>query len=399
MTCAIVILVVDALRSSYVSEDKTPFLAEQASKGLHVKSLIPGHGFCERTEILVGKSMEDSGFFSALKYAPQESPYRAIHPLILKILQVFESFSPRLVRKVLRRIIWEVISRARLGFAPLNVPISELKFFALAEDGAGSLIRHDPDSIYSIARDRGLVVNDAAFTSMNNRLSGGDNERLELALEAVTSASNITLVYLSDCDKYGHKYGPENPLFHTKLREIDNKIRQFVKRVGADCGQIDFVIIGDHGMTEIRDVIDIESVVKGAMSGLSRGKDYISFVDSTVGKVWLHSENARKKATAIIEDCNSLGDAVACRKKEELGGVFARGEYGDILMFASPGVLFSPDSFNSAGENLQGMHGYDPGVCADMHGTLIAWGPSFTSNDVESLSLHAVHGIIKEIMI
>lgn len=68
--------------------------------------------------------------------------------------------------------------------------------------------------------------------------------------------------------------------------------------------------------------------------------------------------------------------------------------YGDLLWWANPGVLISPDFFH-VGERILGMHSYDPAFRGSQ-GTLIHWGEGVGKKEIPSCSLHEVYRILKK---
>ena len=50
----VLIVLLDALRHDYLNSEDTPFLYSLSNKSIYVKKLVPGYGFCERSEILTG---------------------------------------------------------------------------------------------------------------------------------------------------------------------------------------------------------------------------------------------------------------------------------------------------------------------------------------------------------
>jgi len=78
-----ILLLLDAFRNDYLTEQTTPFLWKCAMEGEYYKNVEQSYGFCERTEIFTGKPASESGFFTAIGYDPINSPYKNINGLLL----------------------------------------------------------------------------------------------------------------------------------------------------------------------------------------------------------------------------------------------------------------------------------------------------------------------------
>ncbi len=56
---------------------------------------------------------------------------------------------------------------------------------------------------------------------------------------------SLTVVHLSETDRIGHLYGTESPYYKKRMREIDDELREFVKRVVTPNATL--LITADHG--------------------------------------------------------------------------------------------------------------------------------------------------------
>ena len=70
-----IFVLVDALKTLYLTEDNMPFLFSLSQKSLYIKEILPCAGVCERSEIFSGLDGYDTGNFTAIGYIPEESPY------------------------------------------------------------------------------------------------------------------------------------------------------------------------------------------------------------------------------------------------------------------------------------------------------------------------------------
>ena len=61
-----IFVLVDAMRSDYISQNNTPFIYNLSQKYFYVKKVRPSVGFCERSEIISGLNYEKTGYFTAI---------------------------------------------------------------------------------------------------------------------------------------------------------------------------------------------------------------------------------------------------------------------------------------------------------------------------------------------
>lgn len=194
----------------------------------------------------------------------------------------------------------------------------------------------------------------------------------------------VIAVYLEDTNSIGHKYGPRSPELAEAVRVADSRVRELRERAAAAGVAANFVVVSDHGMAEISfdrvividDYIDPAKIqidfdapvaglrpLDGDVAGLLR-----AFAKLTHGKAYRTEDlpahfhvtaNPRNPAVWIVAD---EGWEVYTRAKLELyRGKFNRGD-----------------------------HGYDPAL-PNMHGILIAQGPSFQNSGAVLDEVENIH--------
>ena len=87
----VVLVLLDACRGDYINQKQTPFLFNLSKRSKYYESLVPSFGFCERTEILVGKTALESKCFTAFGFKPKASPYRG-YTILLNLLDRIEIY-------------------------------------------------------------------------------------------------------------------------------------------------------------------------------------------------------------------------------------------------------------------------------------------------------------------
>ena len=401
----LVLILLDACRWDYIDPETTPFLWKQAETGRHYRRVIPSPGFCERTEILTGKSPAESGFFTAVGHNPKQSPYSGLKPMLSALHQLEKLFPLPLWPKALRRILHQFMRRRRHGFGPYYIPLTLLDRFSLTEDHYDY---SDPralasPSLLSIVEEHGFRTYYDSFTALGMFNTNSDEERLQLALTAADcSTIKLFLVYHSAPDFFGHQFGPQHAEMRTVMAGVDDQIRCFCEDFVARRPDARFVIIGDHGMSQVRERVDAGSEVVriGKELGFKAGKDFVFFLDSTMLRVWFETPDVRSRLEPVIAESRLLvsrGRIVTKELAESLHMPVADRRYGDLIWWADRGVLVWPDFFHSPSSHVSGMHGYDTSH-EDSHGTCIAFGPGVSAKKVETLELRGVFEVARELL-
>ena len=408
----VILLLIDALRHDYVSKATMPFLFSLTANSEYHEHVIPSYGFCERTEILSGLTPDESGYFTAIGFEPEHSPYRA--SAILPLADGLLNKIPAKVKLPLinRKINIQGRARSFVGRNILkhnnsnrlnkyNIPFAFLPFFNLTEDAAESSYQNNFKSISVISKleKSGKSAGLDAFTSLGHTKNLTDTDRMSLAVEALKNSSHeLILVYNSIPDHYGHMYGPSSSKLNNKLKDLDNSLYKFI----SDCKSINdnttFIILGDHGMAVVKKHIDIKSIVdKIAHSQkLHAARDFVYFLDSTMFRMWFFSEEAQKTFSLELEnntDLHTHGVTVSNELAKKLKIPFGDKRYGDYLWLANEGVLVSPDFFHPAPDNILGMHGYNPSS-SNSHGTCIVYGKNVENKYSKETELKYVYTIL-----
>ncbi len=397
-----VFLLLDAFRHDYVSRENTPFLWNCAENGTWIQHVVPSYGFCERTEILTGQKPDESGFFTAIGFAPDNSPFKDIKflktagilepriPAQIRIPLTSKSLHPR--RKFRRMVSRYALRRHKTKMLPYQIPFAFLPFFDLTEDKLDhrNINAFSSPSVLQMLEEQGIKYFYDSFTALGLPPNGSDDDRLRLALNnAENENTGLYLIYLSETDHYGHSLGPDAPEFKALIRDLDSRLEVFTTGF-SDRADEDtrFIFLGDHGMCKVTGTIDAGSEILSAAKklGLMPRKDFIYFLDSTMVRLWIMSEKAAQ----------GLPDAIRRSPPFNENGIFADDDfaakyhlpwpdrrYGDILWCANQGVLVSPDFFHDRGDVSRGMHGYAPEY-PESHGMCIVHQPGITTKNVIS---------------
>ena len=400
MTRKVVFVLIDALRSDYISEKDSPFLYNFARKNKYYKNVTQSRSFCERAEIFTGLSPRESGYFTAIGFSPEHSPYKNIKWLnflsfsdkILSKRKLYKFFKNRLLR---------FLTRKKKGImSNYAIPPNILKFFDLTEDKYDFRSVNGFEGKNNIFRDcdrAGLNIYYDSFTALNFTKPSSDELRLQQVEDNIDNIDNLYLLYIGAMDSSAHKYGPQSKERKAELRRLDQRLFDFYNNIISKRKDTKFIFLGDHGMTKVHSCIDAGRELNrlAVKYNLKIGKDYVYFLDSTMFRVWYLNKNSRKLLERELEhnECFLKSGVFVNRliaKKEEIP--FPDKRYGDTLWMANLGVLIFPDFFHNVNP-YKGMHGYDVNDLSSK-GTCIVSGDQYEYK--EYIRLTDVYGILKK---
>lgn len=95
------------------------------------------------------------------------------------------------------------------------------------------------------------------------RLGRTDAEGLAFSEAALRDGAGLVMTYLSGTDEEGHLNGPGSPEVLAKLRQIDQELGPWLRRMLAEHPGLKVVIAADHGMAPMRRRIHLPSLLDG----------------------------------------------------------------------------------------------------------------------------------------
>ncbi|NRD63954.1 alkaline phosphatase family protein [Corallococcus exiguus] len=162
------------------------------------------------------------------------------------------------------------------------------------------------------------------------------------------SKPDLAFAYATALDGALHRTGNGSRDALATARRLTERIEQTVDAMRAGGGDVTTVMVGDHGMADIHDVVDPRRMLKEL-----RGTRL--FVDSTMLRVW-GDERTREKARERMVAHGLPGRWLDTEALVERQAPVRGAPYGQALFVLREGALFAP-SF--VGGNVRGMHGYD----------------------------------------
>jgi type I phosphodiesterase/nucleotide pyrophosphatase len=386
-----IFIVADAFRHDYLKSDVTPNLCKLASRGTYARRLRPNFGFCERTEMFTGTTPDMNDFFTALTFADSGSAFKSIKAEIL-FWSLFD-WKSKFMRRYIRRFYRDWFKKIRGITQPVyEIPLKLLPRIVLTEDEREL---HLPgwsewETIFDVLRSKGKTFYFDTFCSLTMNMTS-DAERVERICRILPEKEHdFYLVYVGAGDGEGHDFGPHGPEALDMNRRVDSHIGRISDVFFKNFPEGRFLVIGDHGMLEVKDYIDVDSkIFKAAKkAGIRHVKDFDYFLDSTLTRIWFKSPDAEK----VFYDCFNNDKDLKSKGRiltDELARKFhvppAGGRYGDLRWIANAGVLIFPDFFHYRNP-CKGMHGYETHV-SGQKGFAIAVGGGIPKRDMEEIDL------------
>ena len=389
----LVLILLDACRYDYISKDTTPFLYKLSKNNKYYPKIAPSYGFCERSEIFIGKTSYELDLFTSLGFNKDNSPYK--NYFFFDYLDKIEKFcNSKFISKLIRRFIWEISKNKKFSYHPAKIPLNILKYFALTEDGKNSYIDSDPLSLFNLLKDK---VFKNTNTSLTNRLNLTDDQRLDLVLQNINSKYIFYPVYISILDQIGHSHGPNSLNIKTNLKILDKKIESFYNKIIAKNNKTSFIFCGDHGMATVKNTINIiELINEFKIYNSMHNEDLIYFIDSTLCRIWF-KKNKKINTTALKkflnENINSKFGNFILFDDFQNYKIPKNRQYGDCIFLANNGTVLFPNFYNY--DEVKGMHGYNS-LDPSMHGFAIILNNNNEKNDI--LYENKLTSIYKEII-
>lgn len=184
---------------------------------------------------------------------------------------------------------------------------------------------------------------------------------------------HLITFYFPDVDHAAHNYGADAPETVKEIHYVDSAIYELTRAVKKTGLPVNYVVLSDHGMTNVNKEHPIPMPVIDTTKFKMAGDGIL---------VELYANNkadimpAYQKLKSEAKDYNVyLKDNVPAHMHYGTGDD-RMNTIGDILLIPIwPKVIQIKNH-----KMLTGWHGFDPYVVKDMHASFFAWGPAFKNN-------------------
>ena len=389
-----IFILVDALKSLYLTEENMPFLYGLSNKSYYIRNIIPCAGFCERSEIFTGLDGYDTGNFTAIGYMPESSPYKD-DKKILSGFNIIEKISGRVSSRLFPR--WRIKNRRALN--KYRIPFDSLPNFALTEDGNCQFIEYM--NLFQQLEQANKTYTLNAFTSLADFAPRLKISLDDFAKNEMDAGTYFIPLYIGVIDSMGHKYGADMEGLKPYLQIVDCQLKnlyEYAQKKGYA-----FSVMGDHGMVPVDKKVNVMSVMED--NSYKKGKDYEVFYDSTMVRFWFFNKGTENGIRAILNN-NFLEDGFIVDQSNytkyriplDIYSATGKPVYGDIVWCANPGVLVSPDYFHSVKESENGMHGYIEVVEGHSTGLFVADSAQLDTIEKEKGHSSEVCGLLSQML-
>lgn len=173
-------------------------------------------------------------------------------------------------------------------------------------------------------------------------------KRWRVALDTLRRTKpDLSFLYCAELDAILHREGNRGSQAEDALDRIAENIAEARLRLMEDGQPLTTLVVGDHGMADVRSSIDPRPLVAD-LSPLR------VFVDSTMLRLWGDARELRR-ARAAIARCGWPGRWLDVSALKACSAPVSGAPYGNALFLLDEGVLFAP---SYVGGRVAGMHGY-----------------------------------------
>ena len=329
----VVILVLDALASSYLSQmDSNSNMAKIAKDGacnFNARCIYPSHTLTNHATIMTGVS---SG----------------VHSIIGNVrlgedgVTTIKSKEPEMIQV---ETIFELAKAQGLKTAVVSGKNNLVTLFSTACDIGTSNVRPLDYLPATVNLDNAETNKD--YYEMNLELADWVFDSLYTVLE--TESPDLTLVNIQSTDYIGHRFGPNSEEMKTCLKRVDKALGNFYKKMQKS-GMMEnttLIIVADHGMTESDKAINLNVLTMMAFP------EAAAAIDGRTGYIWL---NGTDEAEVISYFAEMEGVAAIFSTDSDVAvslGV-ATDDGPDLILESEPGYVFLPQPMI---DEYHGQHG------------------------------------------
>ncbi|MBS4983075.1 alkaline phosphatase family protein [Hungatella hathewayi] len=386
----IVFILSDALRHDYI--EHMPYLKKMSEENIYYENVKPGIGFCEISEYITGIDSIENGNLFQLTFNRKFGKKKF---KLLTYINEFFNHIPR-IRRYTQKLITKILEKKDCFIdrdilrVRYNIPINLLSYFEPTE----SRYQYDSEQFFP---NTNLLLQIKALGKTydiddfvkHNKIKGTDEERLKRLNAKIKNKelSDFTLLYIGK-GEFAHMTGTSDSKFHNRLAEYDDMLKNLNLLLKENYNNnYRLIILGDHGMVDVKKYINILPVVKKIKSkyGLSVGDDFVYFIDSTALRLWFKD---KKIIPQVDNDISKYLEG-----NIELTKIDNK-YYGDLIYMLKPSNVFFPDFFNT--KKNKGMHGYNNTI-HEQKGLCVIMG-SKTDETYKEIPLHEVKHIVLDLL-
>ena len=370
----VLVVLIDAFRHDFLSDDITPNLAGLAAQGIR-RPLCPILGYSDaiRATFFTGRYPDETGYWMEYCYRPEKSPWKGIErlapidrlPLNAAVRGMKMATSMTVMRALAKR---RGVSHLDLRNIPLKVAN---KFdFTLSKPMTGPNALGYP-SIFDMCTAAGRPWAYLDSSKVRQR-----DDLLDL-VSKLHDDVGLIFVYLHHIDMAAHLFGIASKRFWQRVRLTDALLGQIVSRVRLRFGDVDPLVFSDHGMSVLLRQMSIQDLLDHP----AFPDRFFVALDATMVRLWFFDDDERLRSEVRSRvACRYPGRFLSEADLKNYHLQFSGRLYGDEIYLLQPGIGIFPNFHSYI--KPKAMHAYEP-TNQDQWGIFI--GPSLAESAVSKL--------------
>ncbi len=338
----VILISADGFRHDYAEKHGTPSILALAKQGVMADAMIPSYPtltFPNHYSIVTGMYPSRHGLVNNNYYSPSRKQFYG-----MKDPSTFKDG------------IW-------YGGTPLWVLAEQQKMLSA--------------SFYWVGSEAAIKgIHPTYHYPYNEKISM--DKRIEVVMNwlrlPVEKRPHLICFYMPQVDHSGHMFGPDASQTRDAVQEVDHAVKQLYEAVHTTGLPVNFIFVGDHGMTSIdtANTLQLPAFVDSSKFYIPRGAQLVE----------LHAKD-RRDIKPLYRKLRRNRDGFSVYLKKNMPAHLHYGRKDDV-MNAIGDILLIPDwprvFYARERKPNPGAHGYDPMKIRDMHTIFYAWGPNFKKN-------------------
>lgn len=343
-----IFVMLDACRHDYISRRHTPFLHSLQSSSLSCP-VKPTFGFEPDAAYLAGLYPDQADGGAQFWYNPKDSPFK-----LARFLPKWTNKLPKIPQKIIRKLLLKAVrlSNSAPNLSTAWLPFHLLNQFALPMmnglDQPGFCPGHK--SIFDLLREQNLPWLFHAGPDYRVTINAAC-KRAKVKLHPPLA---FAFFHIGNLDGTGHAFGPHSDEIQTELSHVDHGLSKIYRLANKRFSNVNFVIMGDHGMIEVDHLLNVKEILSALP--LSLEKDYMYILDSTMARFWFFSKQAKQLIGHAMKNLQG-GHIITKDEKDTFHLNYPHNRFGDMIYLANPGYLIFPNHYQVHRPET-GMHGY-----------------------------------------
>ncbi len=185
----------------------------------------------------------------------------------------------------------------------------------------------------------------------------------------------LVIVYFSDVDSNGHRFGPDADETRAAIRKVDGSVAELVSSARALQPDVNIVVVSDHGQIGVQGHIDLTP--RADLSGCRAANEAPMTMLYCADPERVRAELVKNAPEVTVWRRAETPEHLHYRDNQRIGDLVVVPNTPAIVQAVPPG---DPDA--KSVPQLKGMHGYDPEKYKEMRGILIGVGPAFKKGTV-----------------